>query len=208
MKHFKLTTESKVNFLRTTLFRIELIVDCKWGSVGDKGGWVEKENNLSGDAWVSGNARVSGDAKVYGDAWVSGDAEVSGDAKVYGDAKVSGNAWVSDNAKVYGDAWVSGDAEVSGNAWVSGDAKVYGDAVCTKRCFTLNFVYFLTLTDNHIQYGCIRKTIQEWIDWLADINAVIKTPRGTPKFKLIEMSLNLAIEQWKQLNQNNNEYFC
>ena len=148
MKHFKLTTESKVNFLRTTLFRIELIVDCKWGSVGDKGGWVEKENNLSGDAWVSGNARVSGDAKVY------------------------------------------------------------GDAVCTKRCFTLNFVYFLTLTDNHIQYGCIRKTIQEWIDWLADINAVIKTPRGTPKFKLIEMSLNLAIEQWKQLNQNNNEYFC
>ena len=169
MKHFKLTTESKVNFLRTTLFRIELIVDCKWGSVGDKGGWVEKENNLSGDAWVSGNARVSGDAKVYGDAWVSG------------------------------------DAEVSGNAWVSGDAKVYGDAVCTKRCFTLNFVYFLTLTDNHIQYGCIRKTIQEWIVWLADINAVIETPRDTPKFKLIEMSLNLAIEQWKQLNRNNNE---
>lgn len=49
-KHFKLTNETKVNALGVTLFRIECTIDCKWAKVGDKGGWVEKENNLDGDA--------------------------------------------------------------------------------------------------------------------------------------------------------------
>ena len=46
MRHFKLTTNTKVNFLGVTLYQIELIIDCKWGKVGDKGGWVEKEENI------------------------------------------------------------------------------------------------------------------------------------------------------------------
>jgi len=46
MKHFKLTTESKVNVFGITLFRIELTLNCKWGSKGEKGGWVEKEENI------------------------------------------------------------------------------------------------------------------------------------------------------------------
>ena len=53
---------------------------------GDLGGYIEKPENLSGDAEVSG------------DAWVSGDARVSGDAQVYGNARVYGNAaifWAS-----------------------------------------------------------------------------------------------------------------
>ena len=62
MKHFKLTSETKINALGIKLFRIECIIDCKWAKVGDKGGWIEKENNLSGNAWVSGNAEVSGNA--------------------------------------------------------------------------------------------------------------------------------------------------
>ena len=74
MKHFKLTEETKVNILGVTLFRIELIADCKWGKIGEKGGFIQKEDNLSGNAWVSGNAEVYDDARVYGDASVSGDA--------------------------------------------------------------------------------------------------------------------------------------
>ena len=79
-KHFKLTNETKVNAFGVTLFRIECTIDCKWTKVGDKGGWVEKEENIDGNAWVYG------------------DAEVYGDAKVYGNAKVNGNAWVNGNA--------------------------------------------------------------------------------------------------------------
>lgn len=44
-RHFKLTNETKVNAFGVTLFRIECTVDCKWAKSGDKGGWVEKENN-------------------------------------------------------------------------------------------------------------------------------------------------------------------
>ena len=97
-KHFKLTAETKINIFGKTLYRIECVIDCKWAKAGDKGGWLEKEDNLSGYAWVSGNAEVSDDARVSGNAWVSGDARVSGDAWVSGDARVSGNAEVSGNA--------------------------------------------------------------------------------------------------------------
>ena len=86
MKHFKLTSESITNIFGVKLFRIELTIDCKWGNIGDKGGFLEKEENLYGNAWVSGNAQVSGNARVYGNAWVYGNARVYGNAQVYGDA--------------------------------------------------------------------------------------------------------------------------
>ena len=85
-KHFKLTAETKINIFGKTLYRIECVIDCKWAKAGDKGGWLEKEDNLSGYAWVSGNAEVSDDARVSGNAWVSGDARVSGNAEVSGNA--------------------------------------------------------------------------------------------------------------------------
>ena len=87
MKKFKLTSET-INVYGITLFRIEALIAFANISIGEKGGYVEKESNLdhSGDAWVYG------DAQVYGNAWVSGNARVSGNAWVYGNAQVSGNA--------------------------------------------------------------------------------------------------------------------
>ena len=74
-KHFKLTNETKVNAFGVTLFRIECTIECKWAKVGDKGGWVEKEENLDGSAWVFGSAEVFGSARVSDEAWVSGSAD-------------------------------------------------------------------------------------------------------------------------------------
>lgn len=74
MKYFKLTTETKVNAFGITLFRLEFIIDCVWGKIGEKGGWIESETTKYGDARVSGNALVLGNAQVYGDARVYGDA--------------------------------------------------------------------------------------------------------------------------------------
>ena len=161
MKHFKLRTDLTIEVGEKILYRIEATRDIeKFGvKAGDLGGYVEKEENLSGNAWVSdlamvygnawvcddalvcddaqvyGNAWVSGDARVYGSAWVCDTAHVSGDARVYGDAWVCDKALVCDNARVYGnarvsgDASVSGDADVSGDALVSGNAEVYGDKI-------------------------------------------------------------------------------
>ena len=92
------------------LLRIIALIDIpKQGvKVGDKGGLIEKEFNLSqaDECWVSGNAWVYGNAQVRGDAWVAGDAWVYGNARVFGNAQVYGNA------RVFGAAWVSGNARV------------------------------------------------------------------------------------------------
>ena len=125
-KKWEFTGDTKVCF-GIILKRIRATVEfkLKCGIIirkGELGGWIEKESNLSGDAWVYG------DARVYGNAWVSGDARVYDDAMAYGDASVSGDARVYDDAMVYGNALVSGDAKVCGNAKVCGDARVCGNA--------------------------------------------------------------------------------
>lgn len=79
-KHFEFTGETKTNDFGVTLHRIRCTEAFGDVEVGDLGGWIEKEENLSGDAWVSGDAEVFGSARVSGDAWVSGDARISGDA--------------------------------------------------------------------------------------------------------------------------------
>lgn len=119
-----------------TLYRIEALTDFGLVKTGDKGGYIEKEKNLSqyDNAWVSGNAYVYSNAQVYGSSWVDGDAriggntQVSGNARIYGNAQVDGNAWISNNASIYGDAQVFGNACVYGDATIYGQAQVYGDS--------------------------------------------------------------------------------
>lgn len=70
MKKFEFTGETKTIslFFRTaTLHRIRAVAGFGLVKVGDLGGWIEKEENLShfGNAWVYGDARVSGDAQVF-----------------------------------------------------------------------------------------------------------------------------------------------
>lgn len=63
---FKLTAEFK-DWCGIRLFRIEATTSFGSVKAGDKGGWVQKEENLSqvsGNAWVFGNVRVSGDVRV------------------------------------------------------------------------------------------------------------------------------------------------
>ena len=141
-KKYKLTDET-INLNGAILYRIEALKDFGEIKKGDKGGFIESENNLAheGDAWVSDNAHVYGDAcvfdnaRVYNNAFVSGYAQVYGNAFVYGNAwlydntRVCGYAWVADNARVYGDANVCDDSSVFGSACVYDNAHVYGNAL-------------------------------------------------------------------------------
>ena len=88
MKKFEFTGETKTIslFFRTaTLHRIRAVAEFGLVKIGDLGGWIEKEENLSneGKAWVCGDAKVWGNAEVCGDAKVCGDAEVWGNAEVF-----------------------------------------------------------------------------------------------------------------------------
>ena len=207
MKHFKLRTDLTIKVGLKTLYRIEATKDIeKFGvKAGDLGGYIEKEDNLSGDAWVSGDAKVYGNAKVSEDALVSGDAEVYENAKVYGNAQVYGDAWVSGNAEVYenakvygnaqvyGDAWVSGDALVCGNARVSCDAEVYGNAdvygdTIEKENDLINITsntgsYNITITPNHIKIGCQYHSKTEWFKFTEN--------------KIRKMDGKRAVDWWK-----------
>ena len=89
---FELTTEMKQIGI-TKLFRIKALISFGDVTIGDIGGYIEKEKNLSqtGEAWVYDNARVYGDAEVFDNARVYGEAQVYGDARVSGKARVSGN---------------------------------------------------------------------------------------------------------------------
>ena len=138
---FKLTEET-INVNGEPLYRIEALKDFGDVRKRDKGGFIEKEENLSqnGDCWVYDNAQVRGNAMVCGDAKVYGNAKICDYAEVYGNAIVRNNAQVYDNAKVFGNAkvfdgaMVFEDAEVydnviiSDNAVVCGYARVFGKA--------------------------------------------------------------------------------
>ena len=73
MKKYEFTGETKeivLPYRNAVLYRIRAITDFGTVKVGDLGGWIEKEENLSheGNAWVRGDAKVYGNAEVYGDA--------------------------------------------------------------------------------------------------------------------------------------------
>ena len=157
-KKYKLTEEICYDFLGIKLYRIEALKDFGIVKKGDKGGYIENENNLSqeGDCWIYGNTKVSDKAIVCGNAQVSGNAQVFGNATVYGNALVYGNAKVFDDAKVYDGAKVYGDAIVSNNAIVvnkaivCGNAKVFGNAViCDNALVYGNAV----ICDNALVFG-------------------------------------------------------
>ena len=126
---YKLTDET-INVIGKTLYRIEALKDFGNVKKGDKGGYVEKEENLSqsGDCWICDNAMVYDDAEVFGDAVVFGNVKVCHNAKIYCNAKIYDNAEVFDSAEVFDNAKVSGDCLVSYKAKICGDAQVYGEA--------------------------------------------------------------------------------
>ena len=177
-KKYKLTGES-IEVKGKTLYRIEALKDFCGIKKGDKGGFIESENNLAhdGDAWVSDdacvydNARVSGNAHVYGEAWVYGSACVYGDACVYDYTRVCDNARVCGNARVFGCACVYDNAHLCGNACVCGSTDVCGDAeissdadyIVFKNWWSSGRYFTWTRSNNMWSVGCFYGTGDELV---------------------------------------------
>lgn len=126
-----------------TLHRIVALRDFGDVKEGEKGGYIQSEDNLSheGNSWVGdhslvyNSAKITGDARIQQNACITCDVKVSGNAIVSGDARASGNACITGNAIVFGNAIIDGDAcikdnvRISRNAKVSGNATISGDAI-------------------------------------------------------------------------------
>lgn len=112
-KKYKLTDET-IEVEGKSLYRIEALKDFCEIKKGDKGGFIESEDNLSHE----GNAWVYNDARLSDNSWVYENACVYGTSRVYDDARVCGNSRVYGTARVTDDAFVCGTARVYDNDWV------------------------------------------------------------------------------------------
>ena len=152
---YKLTEEICYDFLGIKLYRIEALKDFANVKKGDKGGYIEKEDNLSqeGDCWIYD------DAKVYDNAKVFGNAVICDNAQVFGDAIIADNAQVCDNAKV------SGNVIVCGNAIISGDAEIKNssDYIIFKNWWSSGRYFTWTRSNNMWKVGCFYGTGEELI---------------------------------------------
>ena len=142
-RYFKLTEETIVNEAGRKLRQIECIRDFKFAHAGELGGFIEKEENLGGEAWVDEGAQVWGEAKV-----INGSV-LRDNARVYGRSKVRNGSVIYDEARVYDYALVDacsvgGQAKVYGKSWISrgvsmaDQTEVFGLANIENSCLLHN----------------------------------------------------------------------
>lgn len=180
-------TEDTISFEGKTLHRIQALTDFDDVRSGDFGGYVESESNLDQDdtCWVYDDAKVLENAKVKNQAKVRGCAIVRGHAKVVDQAEISDHAVVMDQAFVFHDAKVMNYARVYGSAEVYSDAvlseyaqasqhavvttnvsgKAHVTEVTTRPPLSLSGLqYQVTFMDSTIQFDCVTKTKDEWLN--------------------------------------------
>ena len=142
-RYFKLTEETIVNEAGRKLYQIECTRDFKFARAGELGGFIEKEENLGGEAWVDEGAQVWGEAKV-----INGSV-LRDNARVYGRSKVRNGSVIYDEARVYDYALVDacsvgGQAKVYGKSWISrgvsmaDQTEVFGLANIENSCLLHN----------------------------------------------------------------------
>ena len=81
------------------LFRIKAVKDFNDVKVGDIGGFVETENNLSqdGNCWLYNESKAIGDSRVLEDARICDKASIVGISVVKGESSVMGSSIVKDS---------------------------------------------------------------------------------------------------------------
>ena len=110
------------------LNRIRALRDFNDVKVGDLGGFVSSEDNLShdGDCWIYNDAQVSGHAQVFENAKIFG-GDICSDARVYGNAQVHGSSvYLCGNSNICGNARIYGRTDIDGSALICGDAWIIG----------------------------------------------------------------------------------
>lgn len=119
-KKYQLTNET-IRHYCWTLYRIQALKDFGDIKAGDKGGWVESEDNLSQD----GNCWIYDDSKAYGMSYVSENAKILNGSKIYGLACIEGNAVIERRSDICNAAYIK-DAKVS-NVLIDDNISIIGD---------------------------------------------------------------------------------
>lgn len=197
-KKYKLTDET-IEFEGRTLYRIqalrEIVFEDKYGDVivreGDKGGFVQSEENLSqeGDCWLFPDTAIN-DGIYETIPLVYGSAKVFAGARVYGSSKICGNVQISDyaiikNSEISGEVQVFGEAKVI-DSTIEDNVKIYERCTVCKsqiyknaQVFDKARVYDSIITDNaKVYYNAY--IFDSFIDGESKINS---NSRGIKKNK-------------------------
>jgi NDP-sugar pyrophosphorylase family protein len=144
-KRYRLTDETR-EYEGVTLYRIEALEDFGYVKKGDRGGFIEKEDNLPQNyfGWVFDDSIVMGESKVRGWSRVSNNSVVKGEvwmhdlALVTGGSKVNGNVRISDRGVIGGQSVIDGMCRIRG-------AKILGSMVED------GYTYYSDITDSTVR---------------------------------------------------------
>jgi hypothetical protein len=170
------------------LYRIKALKDFADVKAGDYGGWVQSLNNLdqNGDCWIYDNAyamdmsRIKDNAKLKDNSAASGFAHIMDEARLVdtaealGHCKIYGKALISNNARVFGDAEVfdaimRDSSKAHKNAWVCkgvilSDTMEVTEKTTRTPIYIHGIMYNATFMDSHINFNCITKSVNEWLN--------------------------------------------
>ncbi len=127
---YELTNET-IEHEGRTLYRIRAIRYFNDVKVGDLGGFVENEENLShdGDCWIYDDAMAIDLAWIHGDAQLRNQSIAMDAAELFGLAVLADSAVACDQTCIYGAARLSGHAKACDYSHVFGNAVLSGDDV-------------------------------------------------------------------------------
>ena len=146
MKKYKIDYKNKIRYEGRTLYRIIALRDFSDVMKGDKGGYVESEQNLSqeGNCWIYDSAKAMDDssvcenAKMHNSAVLSGkarmleDSQIYDNARMYNESTMRGYSTMRDNTSMHGNstlfrfAEMHGTSDICDNAAIFDNGKMYG----------------------------------------------------------------------------------
>lgn len=140
-KKYYLDKEDTIEFEGRTLYRIVALRDLLMVRKGAKGGYIEREYNLSheGNCWVFNNAKVCGYAQVLDNTRLHGNAvatdfvELRNGSEMHDSSRASGNAKMFNNASLYDNASIRDKAQMFNDSTMSGNAELFGSGILQDR---------------------------------------------------------------------------
>lgn len=124
-KKYRLTDET-IEFNGVKLHRIEALKNFGVVYKGDKGGFVQSEENLSqlDNCWIFNDSKAIGNSLVYKNAVLSGNSIICDNAVATGFSLICDHSIVCEKALITNNALIHRNSVVCGNSYVAGDAKV------------------------------------------------------------------------------------
>lgn len=154
---YKILQDETIRHEGRTLYRIQAVKDFNDVKSGDRGGWIQNEENLSQDGlcWLYNDAKAYDNAKVEKNATLRDNVQAFGNSYIGGNVKCSENVIIKDDAKIFDDVilqyfvqvyenarlsdrvvvskhtHIHGDAMLSGDVYVGDNVNIYGHAHLT-----------------------------------------------------------------------------